>query len=110
MAHTLPPPIHHPHTHTPNKHPFLPPYTHTSHTHRCSCDKGSTEGVHDAGGYGETEGIPSQHHASLDRRDATLPRHPGLVGEHIIVYMYLYQSVTSLTSQQVTVKVTLAVL
>ena len=108
MAHTFPPiipPPTHTHMHTLNTHTI-----HSHITHRCSCDKGSTEGVHDAGGYGETEGIPGQHHASLDRRDATLPRHPGLVGEHIIVCMYLYQSVTSLTSQQVTVKVTLAVL
>ena len=98
-THTLPPPIHHPHTcthsiNTPSSH-----HTLTHHTHRCSCDKGSTEGIHDAGGYGEAEGIPGQHHASLDRRDATLPHHPGLVGEHTIVYMY--QSVTSaLTSNK----------
>ena len=107
MAHTLPPlipPPTHTHMHTLNTHTI-----HSHITHRCSCDKGSTEGVHNAGGYGETEGIPGQHHASLDRRDATLPRHHGLVGEHTIIYMYLYQSVTSLTSKQVTVKATLAV-
>ena len=97
---THPPPTQH--THTLNKCPFPPPY-------RCSCNKGSTKGVHNAGGYGETEGIPGQHHASLDRRDATLPRHPGLVSEHTIVYIYMYLSVTSLTSKQATVKATLAV-
>ena len=82
----------HTHTHT---HPFLP-HTPTHHTHRCSCNTGATEGVDDAGGYGEAKRILGQHHASLDRGDATLPHHPGFVGEHTTIYQSVYNKVSSL--------------